>query len=73
MQQIINSSSQLRKNHNSKRDENLLIAERLLAAEKTRLAGIVGYSINEFQSNMRQAIKAGAKKYNQISKTSKIY
>ena len=43
-----------------RREEDLAIAERLLAAERARLAGTQGYSIDEFQNNMRQAIKKGA-------------
>lgn len=45
----------------SRREENLTIAERLLAAERARLTGTKGYSVNEFENNMRQAIKSGAK------------
>jgi len=44
-----------------RREENLLIAERLLAAERARLAGTKGYTVDEFESNMRQAIRSGAK------------
>jgi len=44
----------------SRREEDLATAERLLAAERARLAGTVGYSVDEFQSNMRKAIKKGA-------------
>ena len=43
-----------------RREEDLAIAERLLLAERTRLAGAQGYSISEFESNMRQAIRKGA-------------
>jgi len=45
----------------SRREEDLAAAERLLAAERARLAGTTGYSTDEFQNNMRQAIKNGAK------------
>ena len=45
----------------SRREEDLAVAERLLAAERARLAGTRGYLVDEFQSNMRQAIKKGAK------------
>ena len=45
----------------SRREEDLAVAERLLAAERARLAGTRGYSVHEFQSHMRQAIKKGAK------------
>ena len=44
----------------SRREEDLATAERLLAAERARLAGTQGYSIDEFESNMRSAIKTGA-------------
>ena len=42
------------------REEDLNTAERLMAAEKARL--MEGYTIDEFQNNMRQAIKRGADK-----------
>jgi len=45
----------------SRREEDLAVAERLLASEKARLLGTQGYSIDEFHSNMRQAIKTGAR------------
>ena len=45
----------------SRREEDLTVAERLLAAERARLAGTRGCTIDEFQSNMRQAIEKGAK------------
>ena len=45
----------------SRREEDFAAAERLLAAERARVAGTRGYSVDEFQSNMRQAIKKGAK------------
>jgi len=44
----------------SRREENLAIAERLLAAERARLAGTRGYSVEEFNNNMREAINKGA-------------
>jgi PHD/YefM family antitoxin component YafN of YafNO toxin-antitoxin module len=47
----------------SRREEDLAAAERLLAAERARLAGTRGYSVDEFHSNMRQAIKKGAEKH----------
>ena len=37
-----------------------LEAERLLAAERSRLTGVRGYSVDEFQNNMREAIRKGA-------------
>ena len=43
-----------------RREENLRIAERLLAAETARMAGTNGYSLDDFEKNMRQAIRNGA-------------
>jgi len=43
-----------------RREEDLAVAERLMAVEKARLMGTQGFSIDEFQSNMRKAIKKGA-------------
>ena len=45
----------------SRREEDLAAAERLLAAERARLEGTHGYTVDEFKSNMRKAIKKGAK------------
>jgi len=45
----------------SRREEDLAVAERLLAAERARLAGTRGYSVDAFETNMREAIKRGAK------------
>ena len=45
------------------REDDLAIAERLLAAERARLAGACGYSIDEFRDNMQEAIRKGAKKH----------
>jgi len=44
----------------SRREEDLATAQRLLAAERARLTGTIGYSVNEFQANMREAIDKGA-------------
>ena len=44
----------------NKREDDLATAERLLAAERARLQGTEGYSIDEFEQNMRRAIKKGA-------------
>ena len=44
----------------SRREEDLEIAERLLAAERARILGTRGFSVDEFGHNMRQAIKKGA-------------
>jgi len=43
----------------SRREEDLATAERLLAVERSRLAGTQGYTVDEFGSNMRKAIKKG--------------
>jgi PHD/YefM family antitoxin component YafN of YafNO toxin-antitoxin module len=45
----------------SRREEDLATAERLLAAEYARFRGTEGYSIDEFERNMRAAIARGAK------------
>ena len=45
-----------------RREENLAVAERLMSAEMARFTGTQGLSIDEFQNNMRQAIKRGASK-----------
>ena len=37
-----------------------LEADRLMAAERSRLTGVRGFSVNEFQNNMRDAIRKGA-------------
>ena len=44
----------------SRREEDLATAERLLAAERARVAGTRSYSTDEFRRNMRKAIKKGA-------------
>jgi len=44
----------------NKREDDLATAERLLAAERARLHAAKGYSIDEFELNMRAAIKKGA-------------
>ncbi len=43
----------------NKREEDLAIAQRLLSAERARLAGTEGYTPEEFASNMRDAIAKG--------------
>lgn len=43
-----------------RREEDLAQAERLLMAEKARLTGVQGYSVDAFENQMRQAIKRGA-------------
>jgi PHD/YefM family antitoxin component YafN of YafNO toxin-antitoxin module len=44
----------------NQREEDLVVAERLLAAEYTRLLGTKGYTIDEFGQNMQKAIAKGA-------------
>jgi PHD/YefM family antitoxin component YafN of YafNO toxin-antitoxin module len=43
----------------NQREEDLAVAERLVAAERNRLAGTRGYTIGEFEQNMREAIVKG--------------
>ena len=45
----------------NRREEDLAVAERLVSAERSRLAGACGYSINEFKQNMLEAIAKGSK------------
>ena len=42
-----------------KSSEDYFAAERLFTAEQARLAGVRGYSIDDFERNMRKAIKEG--------------
>ena len=44
----------------SRREEDLATAHRLLAAERARLAGTEGYTLDEFKKNMKNAIARGA-------------
>ena len=44
----------------NEREQNLIIAERLVAAERNRFAGDKGYSIDEFEKNIKRAIEKGA-------------
>ena len=44
----------------NRREEDLAAAERLLAAERSRLFGTRGYTVDEFEKNMREAIEQGA-------------
>jgi len=44
----------------NKRESDLRSAERLLSAERARLHGTKGYTIAEFEENMRVATKKGA-------------
>jgi PHD/YefM family antitoxin component YafN of YafNO toxin-antitoxin module len=43
----------------SRREEDLAAAERLLAAERARLLGTQGYTVDKFAENMRDAIARG--------------
>jgi PHD/YefM family antitoxin component YafN of YafNO toxin-antitoxin module len=45
----------------SQREQDMEEMGRLLAAEQGRLAGIKGYSIEEFTQNMKKAIEEGRK------------
>jgi len=49
MQPIIKPSSELRKNYNN-------------VAEMARLMGTQGYTVDQFKTNMQQAIKRGSSK-----------
>ena len=44
----------------NKREEDLDVAERLLFVERARLQGVSGYTLDEFEQNMREAVKRGA-------------
>ena len=44
----------------NQREEDLSTAQRLIAAERSRLSGTKGYTIQEFKANMRLAIENGA-------------
>jgi PHD/YefM family antitoxin component YafN of YafNO toxin-antitoxin module len=44
----------------NRREEDLTTAERLVAAERSRLLGTRGYTVDEFEKNMREAIEKGA-------------
>ena len=44
----------------NRREEDLETAERLVAAERSRLSGTRGYSVSEFGKNMKKAIAKGA-------------
>ena len=41
----------------NKREDDLATAERLLSAERARLQGVKGYTVDEFEQNMRVAIQ----------------
>ena len=44
----------------NRRENDLAAAERLVSAERNRLAGVRGYSVSEFKQNMQEAIAKGA-------------
>jgi len=44
----------------NRREEDLAVAERLLASERNRLLGTRGHTIDVFEQNMREAIEKGA-------------
>jgi PHD/YefM family antitoxin component YafN of YafNO toxin-antitoxin module len=44
----------------NQREDDLLAAERLFSAERARLQGTKGYTVDEFEANMREAVKKGA-------------
>jgi PHD/YefM family antitoxin component YafN of YafNO toxin-antitoxin module len=44
----------------NRREDDLATAERLLEAERSRLLGTQGYTVDEFEKNMREAIAKGA-------------
>lgn len=44
----------------NQREDDLATAERLLEAERSRLLGTQGYTVDEFEKNMREAIARGA-------------
>ena len=46
-----------------RREENLAIAERLMATELARHMGTQGYTVDQFKTNMKQAIKQGTSKF----------
>jgi PHD/YefM family antitoxin component YafN of YafNO toxin-antitoxin module len=47
----------------SRREEDLATAERLLAAERARMAGTQGYTVDEFKNNMLKAVEKGTKSH----------
>ena len=44
----------------NRREDDLAAAERLLNAERSRLLGSPGYSMDAFEKNMREAIANGS-------------
>jgi len=49
----------------NQREEDLALAQRLVAAEMARLPGAHYYTLEEFQQNMLEAIAQGAKQKNE--------
>jgi len=45
----------------NRREEDLAVAERLLAAERSRMLGTHGYTLEKFEQNMRAAIAKGSR------------
>ena len=45
----------------NQREDDLMAAESLLLTERSRLLGTQGYTIDEFEKNMREAVARGAK------------
>ena len=65
MPELIKSSNELQSIYGSIAEytlgaEDLTTKERLFAAERSRLARTLGYSVQEFEINMRKAIRTGA-------------
>ena len=72
MKASVNPSSDLSGNSNSIIEncrDDLATAQRLVAAESRRLAGMRGCSIGEFEQNMREAIAKGAKSLGDVNQT----
>ena len=46
----------------SRREEDLAVAEHLLAVERARFSGVEDISVDDFETNMLDAIKRGAKR-----------
>ena len=44
----------------NRRENELATAQRLLSAERARLQGLKGYTVDEFEQNMQVAIEKGA-------------
>ena len=45
----------------NRREDDLATAERLVMAERSRLFGTQGYTVDEFEKNMKEAIEKGAR------------